>query len=167
MLQAYLNDEKAILYRRATCQRWHCCTMTLWRLRARGVLPPPIKIGGGKNLTPAEAVKRLEQPPINDLSNEKAAIMDAAWKGICMSEAKSKTAAEVLPDQGSGEVTEESLPLFPTPTAAPAQDVCEEDEDWKFDWLNDPSVILRDHEMVPPVLEPWERRPLHAASHYR
>ena len=47
----------------------------------------------------------------------------------------------------AGEETEESLPLFPTPTAEAAQEfpICEkEDEDWKFDWLNDPSVILRD-----------------------
>ena len=62
-------------------------------------------------------------------------------------EAEKQTAAEVLPDQGSGEVTEESLPLFPTPPAEPVQEFPEyqrEDEEWKFDWLNDPSVILRD-----------------------
>jgi hypothetical protein len=40
----------------------------------------------------------------------------------------------------SGEETDESLPLFPTPDPASTQ----EEEDWKFDWLNDPSVILRD-----------------------
>ena len=49
----------------------------------------------------------------------------------------------------AGEETEESLPLFPTPTAEEAQEFPEyqrdrEDEDWKFDWLNDPSVIVRD-----------------------
>ena len=47
----------------------------------------------------------------------------------------------VLP---AGEETEENLPLFPTPTAEEAQGICE-DIDWaKFDWLNDPCVILRD-----------------------
>ena len=44
---------------------------------------------------------------------------------------------------GGGEETEENLPLFPTPDPELTQDICE-DEDCKFDWLNDPSVILRD-----------------------
>ena len=66
-----------------------------------------------------------------------------------MSEAKNKTAAEVLQDQGSGEETEESLPLFPTATTDPLQDfLAEKDEEWKFDWLNDPSVVIRDQQGI-------------------
>jgi hypothetical protein len=43
----------------------------------------------------------------------------------------------------SGEETEQNLPLFPNLPADEAQDSF--DIDWeKFDWLNDPSVILRD-----------------------
>ena len=48
-------------------ERWQCSHMKLYRLRAKGVLSQPIKIGGrGTNLTPAEAIKQLEQTPIND-----------------------------------------------------------------------------------------------------
>jgi hypothetical protein len=55
-----------------------------------------------------------------------------------------KSEKQTAPERelGSGEETEENLPLFPTPPAEPAQDSY--DEEWKFDWLNDPSVILRD-----------------------
>jgi hypothetical protein len=43
----------------------------------------------------------------------------------------------------SGEGTNQNLPLFPNLPAEPAQEGIE--IDWnKFDWLNDPSVILRD-----------------------
>ena len=42
-------------------ERWQCSHMKLWRLRAKGVLSQPIKIGGrGANLTPAAHVKQLE-----------------------------------------------------------------------------------------------------------
>ena len=48
-------------------ERWHCSHMTIYRLRADGLLPPPIKLGRGcKNLTPAEAIRQLEQAPLND-----------------------------------------------------------------------------------------------------
>ncbi len=53
----YFTDEQL-------CDRWRCSQMTLWRLRARGRLRKPIKIGGsprGKNLTPGEVVKQLEE----------------------------------------------------------------------------------------------------------
>lgn len=51
-------------------ERWHCSHMKLYRLRAEGILPPPIKIGGrGTNLTPAEHVLQLEQTPtLNEAS---------------------------------------------------------------------------------------------------
>jgi hypothetical protein len=57
-----------------------------------------------------------------------------------MTVAEKQTAPER--ELGGGEETEVNLLIFPTPHAAPAQ--AEEEEDWKFDWLNDPSVILRD-----------------------
>ena len=39
----------------------NCSHMKLWRLRNDGQLPAPIKIGGGRsNLTPMEAVLKLE-----------------------------------------------------------------------------------------------------------
>ena len=42
-------------------ERWHCSHMKLWRLRCKGKLPLPIKIGGsGANLTPASVVKSME-----------------------------------------------------------------------------------------------------------
>jgi hypothetical protein len=43
------------------CERWKCSHMKLWRLRQKGKLTKPIKIGGsGTNLTPASVVKVLE-----------------------------------------------------------------------------------------------------------
>jgi hypothetical protein len=58
-----------------------------------------------------------------------------------MTKVEKQTAQEV--DLPGGEDTEESLPLFPNPTAGSAQEGIE--IDWiKFDWLNDPSVIVRD-----------------------
>ena len=42
--------------------RWRCSQMKIWRLRQRGLLPPPVKIGGvGWNSTPASEVKALEE----------------------------------------------------------------------------------------------------------
>ena len=41
--------------------RWKCSDMKLWRLREKGKLPAPIKIGGsGRNLTPVAAAIDLE-----------------------------------------------------------------------------------------------------------
>ena len=61
MQHAYKDDE-TFFTDRQLCQRWHCSHMKLWRLRAKGILGQPIKIGGrGTNLTPAEHVKQLEQ----------------------------------------------------------------------------------------------------------
>jgi hypothetical protein len=45
--------------------RWRCSQMTLQRLRTRGVLGPPLKLGQGdvkrrKNLTAAADVRALE-----------------------------------------------------------------------------------------------------------
>ena len=44
------------------CMRWQCSHMQLWRLRKRDLLPRPIKIGGHKNLTHIDAVRKLEEP---------------------------------------------------------------------------------------------------------
>ena len=42
-------------------KRWQCSKMHLWRLRQRGKLCKPIKLGGdGRNLTPASSVIQLE-----------------------------------------------------------------------------------------------------------
>jgi hypothetical protein len=42
-------------------KRWQCSAMKLWRLRSKGKLPRPIKIGGsGTNLTPASVVAAIE-----------------------------------------------------------------------------------------------------------
>jgi hypothetical protein len=60
------NDDKAYYTDAQLCRRWHCSTTTLWRMRTKGVLPSPFKLGGGKNLTAAEHVRRAEQPPITD-----------------------------------------------------------------------------------------------------
>ena len=43
------------------CERWRCSKMQLWRLRHRGLLCPPIKLGGWRNLTPASRVLELER----------------------------------------------------------------------------------------------------------
>lgn len=46
------------------CERWHCSTMKLWRMRQKGILRKTTKIGGGrsaKNLTPHSEVMRLEE----------------------------------------------------------------------------------------------------------
>jgi hypothetical protein len=42
-------------------KRWGCSKMHLWRLRQRGKLSKPIKLGGdGRNLTPGSVVKVIE-----------------------------------------------------------------------------------------------------------
>jgi hypothetical protein len=42
-------------------ERWQCSHMRLWRLRQRGQLKKPTKLGGvGPNLTPADEVYRVE-----------------------------------------------------------------------------------------------------------
>jgi hypothetical protein len=49
---------------RKLCARWRCSHMKLWRLRSQGKLRKPVKIGDSVralNLTPAEAVKQLEE----------------------------------------------------------------------------------------------------------
>ena len=67
MTQAYQDNDEAYFTDRQLKARWHCSHMKLYRLRAEGILPPPIKIGGrGTNLTPAEAIKQLEQAPVGD-----------------------------------------------------------------------------------------------------
>jgi predicted DNA-binding transcriptional regulator AlpA len=58
-----MQDEasKTFLTDKQLRERWHCSGMKLWRLRDKGVLPRPIKIGGrGTNLTPAAIVMKLE-----------------------------------------------------------------------------------------------------------
>jgi predicted DNA-binding transcriptional regulator AlpA len=51
--EVFITDKQLI-------SRWQCSAMQLWRLRKRGLLPRPIKIGL-KNLTPFDAVLRLEE----------------------------------------------------------------------------------------------------------
>jgi predicted DNA-binding transcriptional regulator AlpA len=42
-------------------ERWKCSQMKIWRLRDKGKLPKPIKIGGvGVNLTRVSEIKALE-----------------------------------------------------------------------------------------------------------
>ena len=57
-----IDESEAVFYTDAQlCRRWQCSHMKLWRLRDKGVLPKPIKIGGrGTNLTPAATVMQLE-----------------------------------------------------------------------------------------------------------
>lgn len=43
------------------CGRWRCSKMQLWRLRHRGILCQPIKLGGSRNLTPASHIMKLER----------------------------------------------------------------------------------------------------------
>ena len=43
-------------------ERWHCSHMKLYRLRAEGILPPPIKIGG--------RARTLRQPKQSSISNK-------------------------------------------------------------------------------------------------
>ena len=57
-------DDRAKKFSSQTLQlrkRWQCSKMHLWRLRQRGKLCKPIKLGGdGRNLTPASSVIQLE-----------------------------------------------------------------------------------------------------------
>jgi hypothetical protein len=65
--QPYQDNDQHYFTDRQLKARWHCSAMKLWRLREKGLLPTPVRIGdGGPNLTPAEHVLRLEQTPITD-----------------------------------------------------------------------------------------------------
>jgi hypothetical protein len=56
LVPEFLTDEQL-------CQRWHCSKMKLYRLRQRGILKAPVKIGNAvlaKNLTRLSDVLDLE-----------------------------------------------------------------------------------------------------------
>jgi hypothetical protein len=63
-----------------------------------------------------------------------------------------KSEKQTAPERelGSGEETEENLPLFPTPAPEPTQE-----EDWDFDWNNSPSVILREQSATAAYYNPF------------
>jgi hypothetical protein len=57
------NSDKQTFYTDAQlCERWQCSHMRLWRMRSKGELCRPVRIGasGRINLTPRSEVERLE-----------------------------------------------------------------------------------------------------------
>jgi hypothetical protein len=61
MRQAYQDRSDTYFTDRQLRARWHCSAMKLFRLREKGLLPRPVRIGdGGPNLTAAEHVHQLE-----------------------------------------------------------------------------------------------------------
>jgi hypothetical protein len=53
-LPTYVSDEQL-------CELFHCSKVSLWRMRRRGELPPPIRLTPGKNSTRVEVVRAVLQ----------------------------------------------------------------------------------------------------------
>jgi hypothetical protein len=54
--EIYITDKQL-------CRRWQCSPMKLWRLRGKGILEKPVKIGGAGsvNLNRIAHIRQLEE----------------------------------------------------------------------------------------------------------